>query len=165
MDAWLVGTGPSLDTYDWNDVVDGYIICINFAYKVVPRFNSLCVLDTHRIGLFSDLFDKGIPLYAMRARTLCKRHFNVKDTGYIIPGAGNSSSAVGLCVLWNMGFRRIHLVGFDSMHPEHPTCNHAENLIGLGCYKGDDMKLTGVLADSLRKVIAARPELELIYES
>jgi len=164
MDAWLVGTGPSLDTYDWTKA-DGYILCVNFSYKVVPRFNALCVMDTHRIGLFSDLYDQGIPLYTQRARTMCKRHFNVKSPGYIVPGVGFCSSGVGLCTLKNMAFKRVHMVGYDSLNDVNPTHDHAQSLVKLGLYNNNPLYKPTCVVSAVRLAIESLPELEIIHES
>lgn len=160
--AYLVGTGPSIDVYTWPDLKDeDYILAVNFAGLSCPRYNAFAALDTHRGGIF-DVYPKDTICWTMHPRTLLSRFFNCRICMNVVKGAGCSTGAFGLCVLYWLGYRKITLIGFDS----HFTGlhNHAESLKKKGLYsQRDDHPKNRVLHNAMKKVTDALPDLQVVF--
>jgi len=161
--AYLVGTGPGLDAYKWEELQpEDYVLAVNFAGVSCPRYNAFAALDTHRGGVFDDVYPREAVCWTMHPRTLMGRFFNCRVFPHIVKGAGCSSGAFGLCVLYWLGYRKITVIGFDS----HITKihDHAESLIKKGLYsRRDDHPVNRVIQNAVNNTIILLPGLQVVF--
>lgn len=159
--AYLVGTGPGLDAYTWPDLKDeDYILPVNFAGISCPRYNAFVALDTNHGALFDQVYPKNTICWTMYPRVLMNRAYECRIFRPL-PGAGCSSGATGICVLYWLGYRKITIIGFDSYFTgKH---EHAASLVKKGLYSPRIPNANRVLTNAVDKTIASLVNLQVVF--
>ena len=108
--AYLIGKGPSLDNYHFeNDIIK---MAINEAALVIPNCLAVCA-DVKMIKRYAEILPINIPVYHRKNiyyRRLTKHKqypMNMQDVV--------CSAILGIKILYQWGYTHIHFVGFDSM--------------------------------------------------
>ena len=159
--AYLVGTGPGLDAYKWDLSPEDYVLAVNFAGISCPRYNAFVALDTHRAGIFDDVYPADTVCYVMRPRTAMRRFFNCQMFKHYLPGSGCSSGAFGVCVLAWIGYKKITAIGFDARFTGKHS--HAQSLIKKGLYSSVEHGASKVLEDAVNNTIKKVSGLEVLF--
>ena len=133
--AYLVATGPSLDSFDFTTIEpDALVIAINFAGSIIPRYDMLAILDTRYHDMWRAMYPKGTKIVTLCTISLIKDVFTLIHPGPYPEGCQNKTSAIAISYLGNIGYRTIHGIGFDLMATG--SRDHALSLIARGCYEG-----------------------------
>lgn len=162
--CYLIATGPSADYFDGSIIKpEDYVLVVNFAGLLVPRYDAFVALDTHRIGVFDGIYPEKTVLYTIRPRTMSRRYFNCQIFRSYVPGSACSSAAVGICVLYNFGYRKIHAIGFDTRITK--WYHHSKKLIDRGLYKAMPREPKCLpLEHAVEVTLAAYPDLEMSWD-
>lgn len=113
-EIWLAGKGPSLDTYDWTQA-NKWRFAINETAFVVPECMGAYAIDTPVLKKFLELDDD---IIIFRKRT--QLHFEYARMFLWMYEQCSvkiriASAPTFIQILYFLGARKIHFVGFDSM--------------------------------------------------
>ena len=110
-EVWLVGKGPSLDSYDWSQAT-GPKICINETVFLVPDPYAVIAIDY-------DVLDKllGTDCIVMRKNRHTKYQFKNQWIWYMadVGLSTHATAPIAIQLLYKWGVRKIHFVGFDAV--------------------------------------------------
>lgn len=136
--AHLVSSGPSAEAFDWSTIKPSdYVLAINFAGLLCPRFNAVAAVDVSVAGTF-DMYEPDVTFYTRNKGKALEGFRDVRRIKPWIRGAASSSVAFGLCVLYRLGFRQVVAIGCD-LHTSG-RYDHARRLVDLGLYGKDEGK-------------------------
>ena len=114
-EVWLVGKGPSLDTYDWSKA-SWCRVAINEAAFIVPQCWGAFAVDTQVLNKFADSDIIIFKRYEQRKYVFKKMYNYVKR---IEAQSYHATAPIAVQVLHYLGANIIHFVGFDSFDELH----------------------------------------------
>lgn len=159
-DAYIISSGPSAERFDWAIVrPEDYILAVNFAGLLCPRFDAVVALDLSFEGTFK-MYAKDIPFYTRTWGPALNGFTKVRNLKPILECAHSSSLSFGLCVLKELGYDRAFAVGCDL----HTTgkWTHARKLIDLGLYPEDESDGGPLKKDAVEKTAKAL-KMEVLF--
>lgn len=132
--VYLIGGGPSLRGFDWEQLRGKKVIAINRAFQVLPWADVLYWTDAQFYKWYKHEIDefKGMKVTCRPVDILNKEITLLKGTrdlgldlrpGYICDGNNSGYGALNLAV--KLGVKRIYLLGYD-LHSE-PGQTHWHN--------------------------------------
>ena len=115
-EVWLVGKGPSIQGYDWQDT-EHPRVCINETVFVVPSPDAAIAIDYDVLDKYKEAKLK-VLVYKKNTHqqyTFANEYvYFFKD----ITISRHATAPIAIELLYNLGARIIHFVGFDSMDGE-----------------------------------------------
>ena len=128
-DCYIVGGGPSLTGFDWDNLNGKFTIAINRAYEILPEANIVYFTDDdfyqrHQKGM---LAHKGKKYRGRLARQKVIKEPEVLELqlqpqpsgwsdqfGELYHGSNSGFACIQVAA--QLGFKNIYLLGFDMMH-------------------------------------------------
>jgi len=117
-EVWLAGKGPSLDTFDWSKAGPSRI-AINETVFIVPKVRAVFYIDYNvadklRNQETGELFiDPSIIIFKKKTHYAYK--FENEYLYYDEVKDWQGTATIAVQVLYSLGMRKLHLIGFDSL--------------------------------------------------
>lgn len=136
--CYIIGGGPSLKDFNWDELKGKHTICINKAYKVIPWTEVLYWTDARFYRWNQSDIDslnclkitcRNAPQLAHDVILLTSSGRTGFDKRPQFIRAGNNSGFAAINVAYHLGAKRIYLLGYD-MYSE-PGSTHWHDGYGI----------------------------------
>jgi hypothetical protein len=155
-EVWLAGKGPSLDTFDWSQA-GRHRIAINEAAFVVPECFAAIGCDYPVLDRYLEELDPSI--IVLRKKTHVRYKFqkmflwNYEQHAQIRVNTAPSA----ISVIYHLGARTIHFVGFDSFSGVGTYANRIKEIKAEGknkdCFRNINQAIRKVIEQYKIKAI------------
>jgi len=128
-EVWLIGKGPSLDTYDWSKA-GWFRACINETAFLIPNCTMAFCLDYRIHDKFIAALPENVLVVVKKAHLHYHRYpymLTYETQGVDIVQA-YATATVAIEILAQLGAKTIHFVGFDSIDN---IGGYAQSVIGI----------------------------------
>lgn len=144
-EVWLSGKGISFDKYDWKKAGPGRFALNEMAF-VQPSITAAIAQYQAPLKRYISSLPKGVPVITIKTEP---EYFFKQMMKFDIEQTFKGTVTLASCILEQLGMRKIHYVGFDSLDGDGTFSRHILRLGARGRNRDNYAEINRELLDFL----------------